>query len=413
MDTLNTFNDALKELYRGQKVHNLVYKGNAFLGIVPKFNGFVGRNMPLPIIFGTPQSRSATFTDAQNNNAHMLVDQFTLTRVSNYGIGVISGELLDAADGNLGSFLKSSSAIIDGVFLSVSRSLSNNLYRTSEGSLGAVAKQPGNVDPAPTDTTIVLTDANDVQNFEVGMEVQLIDGTSGDLQDAGASSVITAIDRTGGVLTISCAPFVSITENDRIVPIGDFQNMASGLAEWIPVAAPDATPFFGVNRRQDTIRLGGCRYNGSADTIDTAVINLSGIIAQNGGSPDVLLISYPNWRALQDTLGAQVRYVQVPARGVKGEELAKIGFQALEIMGAKGVIKVLPDDSCPVGLGYMLQLDTWVLATLGECPRILTRNNNDTLTVYNADSVEVRVGYYGQLGCSAPGYNGVVQLPAL
>jgi hypothetical protein len=243
------------------------------------------------------------------------------------------------------------------------------------------------------------------------MEIQLIEHDTGNLQDDGASSVITAIDRTGGILTVNTAPFAGIGVGDRIVPIGDYHNMASGLAEWIPVAAPTATPFFGVNRTQDTIRLGGCRYDGSGGNIDDAVINLSGIIAQNGGTPDVLLVSYQDWRALQIALGGQVRYVQVPARGAKGEELAKIGFQALEIMGAKGVIKVLPDDSCPVGLGYMLQLNTWVLATLGECPRILTRNNRDTLTVYNADSVEVRVGYYGQLGCSAPGYNGVVQLP--
>jgi hypothetical protein len=53
----------------------------------------------------------------------------------------------------------------------------------------------------------------------------------------------------------------------------------------------------------------------------------------------------------------------------------------------------------------MLQLDTWSLNTLGEAPMFLDLDNNRMLRESAADAYEVRLGYYGNIACNAPGYN--------
>jgi hypothetical protein len=57
-------------------------------------------------------------------------------------------------------------------------------------------------------------------------------------------------------------------------------------------------------------------------------------------------------------------------------------------------------------------MSTWKLRSLGKIPHILTYGMEglEGLRVGNADALEVRIGYYGNLICSAPGFNAVVQL---
>jgi len=58
----------------------------------------------------------------------------------------------------------------------------------------------------------------------------------------------------------------------------------------------------------------------------------------------------------------------------------------------------------------MLQMDTWTLNSLGAAPHILDLDGNRMLREANNDAYEVRVGFYGNLSCNAPGYNSRVAL---
>ena len=77
----------------------------------------------------------------------------------------------------------------------------------------------------------------------------------------------------------------------------------------------------------------------------------------------------------------------------------------MEMYAPYGVVKIIPDKDCPVAVAYALQMDTWQLATIGETVGIIDSDGNRVLRQSNADGVEVRVGFYGQLACSAPGFN--------
>jgi hypothetical protein len=59
-------------------------------------------------------------------------------------------------------------------------------------------------------------------------------------------------------------------------------------------------------------------------------------------------------------------------------------------------------------------MSTLKLRSLGKVPHILTYGMEglEGLRVGNADALEIRIGYYGNLICSAPGWNMVIQLSA-
>ena len=84
----NTSNQiaALKELYTGDDyMKDLVYKKNPFLALCPKDespSGFAGKYIPVPLIYGTPQGRSATFTNAQGNQTAPALASFFVYRVN-------------------------------------------------------------------------------------------------------------------------------------------------------------------------------------------------------------------------------------------------------------------------------------------------------------------------------------------
>ena len=109
-------------------------------------------------------------------------------------------------------------------------------------------------------------------------------------------------------------------------------------------------------------------------------------------------MNYDNWDDLQKSLGSKVQYVDLTVNG-------DIGFRGIMINGPRGPIKVVPDQNCKSDIAYMLQLDMWKLYSLGPAPQILDLDGNKMLREASADAYEVRVGYYAQLGCRAPGFN--------
>src|SRR5712672_2170915 len=101
---------ALKELYKDSDefMKDLVYKKNPWLALVPKDespSGMAGKYMPVPLIYGAPQGRSATFINAQGNQTAPALASFFVYRVSNYELVTITNELLEATKEDIGAFV--------------------------------------------------------------------------------------------------------------------------------------------------------------------------------------------------------------------------------------------------------------------------------------------------------------------
>tara|TARA_R100000655_G_scaffold103303_1_gene149674 strand:- start:16 stop:1233 length:1218 start_codon:yes stop_codon:yes gene_type:complete len=394
---VGTVTEALKEHYKPLRVQNMVYKDNPLLAMMPKYTKFGGENMPIPLIYSNPQRRSATFATGQANTSTSALKQFLLTRVKDYSFASITGESIKATERDSDAFLRYATMEIDGALHSLTRSLAVAMYRDGSGSIGQSEDNPNG-----SYADLTLINADDVTNFEVGMEIAFYADSSGKPgADRGQNRIIQSIDRNAATkqITFTANIHVDVAYTDHLVIAGDKDAKVTGLDGWVPSAAPGATAFFGVDRTADVTRLGGNRFDGSALPIEEALIGGASQVAREGGRPDHCFVDFATFANLEKALGSKVVYSESKARDVD------IGFAGIDVRGPRGTIKVIPDQNCQPNVAWMLQLDTWSLNTLGEAPMFLDLDNNRMLRESAADAYEVRLGYYGQIACNAPGYN--------
>lgn len=393
---LVSFSAALKQHYPDYKIENLVYQSNPFMALVPKHEQFAGEVMKMPLIYGNPQNRSASFSTANAQSSTSSLKAFLLTRNSDYSIAEISNEVILASEGDANAFLRAATVEIDGALSALGRSVATKLYRSGSGSIGKAATVTG------TGTIITLATVDDVVNFEVGMTLQASTVDGGGSLRAG-SAVVSAVDRINGVVTLASAGITGLAGNDFIFVAGDYDAALKGLDAWLPYsdrATKLSSSFFGVTRSADATRLGGLVYDGTALPIEEALISAASLVGREGGSPDYAFMNFTDWANLAKALGSKVQYNDVKA-GAEGA----VGFTALMVNGPRGVIKCLPDVNCPKGSVFLLQLNTWQLASLKKAVNLFDTDGLRMLRSSSADSLQIRCFSYAQLGCSAPGYN--------
>ena len=325
-----------------------------------------------------------------------------MTRNHDYSIASIDNETLEASKGNANAFLEAATTEIDGAINSITNSLATAIYGTGSGSLGRIANS------SFATVSLQLSDLESVVAFEVGM-ILVASATDGTGTVRAGQLSIVAVNRDSGVITVDqniSAGIAAIAQNDYLFVKGDYGQKIKGLRAWLPDTAPTSTPFFSVDRTSDATRLAGIRVDGTNMPIEEALIKAANRVAREGGKPDHVFVSFNKFNDLVNSLGAKVQYVQEQVKAGQGY----VGFQTIQIHGPRGVIKVVPDRSCPSDRAFMLQMDVWKLYSLGKCPRILEADGLKMLRDATSDAMTVRVGYYAQLGCRGPGFNANIAL---
>jgi len=405
---LTAFNDMLKDWYTDQRVEKMVYQDNPFLALVPKVTRFPGKQMPIPILYGNPQTTSADFATAKTagGTASSKVEAFNLTRVKRYGFAIIDGETMKATESDEGAFLKAATTEIDGVIHQLKRDIAIRLFRTGWGEIGQVGSSSG--------STITLKNLEDVANFEVGQVVQFSDDASGpgynDLRDSGDTLTVSGVNRATGVITFSAAVSgISGLANDDYIflksdraSLGTSSTAATvrkciaGLEDWCPASAPASTAFFGVDRTADT-RLGGLRLDATdGRPIEEALLDAATLSGREGMKLTHFFMSYSKFAALEKSLHGKVMYDTV-----KGS--ANVAFNSIVIRGPRGDIKAVADQNCPASRIFGVNFDYLKLYSLGPLVRTINDDGLMLLRQADADGVEGRYGFMGNLGCSAPG----------
>lgn len=399
---LTSFDAALKQHYTKEMVENLVFKDNPLLALVSKDENFGGRNLPVPMIHGNPQNRSATFATAQAGTSTSLVKAFLLTRVKDYGIATVDNETLEASKENENAFLEAAVTEIDGVINGLSRSLAIALYRSGWGDIGQIATN------GISSATVTLGSAADANNFEVNQVVVFSSSqNAATLRNSGGSLTVQSVDRSAGTVTFTAAVSTlnAVQAGDYIFVKGDRQDSATpsrlkiaGLEAWCPATAPSASEsFFGVDRSVDPARLAGSRYDASAGVpIEEALIEGAARVSEQGGKIDHMFMGFRTWSSLEKALGSKVQYTDL---SVKNTE---IGFRGIVVNGPRGPINVIPDQNCPSNRVFGCELSALKLYSLGKAPRVIDTDGLSMLRQASADGVEVRYGYYGNMACKKP-----------
>ena len=419
--TRQNFAAAMKKIYPQKRVELIFYKNHPFLAKVRKredFYGYdLGGTMAIAVSSSPPAGgRSATFTDAQDNISSGSDQRFNITRQSDYQLWRLDNEVIEASSRDVGAIMKVLKFKGDGALMNLSRNLSGNLYGNGGGARGQIAA-------ITAGGLVTLTNPSDIVHFEVNMMINATDwdGTGAAGVIRATVDTISAVDRNAGTFQLAggAAPagWTAGPPGDYLFQEGDLLAaggaVVTGLAGWLPTAAPvlGADNFFGLDRGIDPTRLAGSRFNGVGLPIEEALKRISTLIVRNGGRPDTVFLNPIDYERLELSLEGRARFETMTTQ-VGGKRSATVGFDSMIITTTAGKANVVADVDCPQGTGYMLQMDTWEMHHLKGLPHMLTRGAGEGggRMVQNADSVEFRAVYRGNLACTAPGYNGVVQL---
>lgn len=405
---LTTFDAALKQHYTADRVENMTYMDNPLFALMPKYENFGGKNLPIPIIYGDPQGRSKTFTNAQTRGAatSSLIDDFVLTRKKDYSIATIDNETLESSKGDANAFMEAATTEIDGAIHSLTRSLAINMYRTAAAYIAQVLAEPSETSGT---FTVTVKSPDDITNFEVGQMLVIWSAASGGSQRSSDGSdlnwVISAVNRSTGVITLlgDYTSSGTIAQNDFIFVEGDRGLGVSGLEDWLPSTAPSATLFYGVDRSVDPTRLGGQRLDATNLPIEEALIEADATVAREGYPLDHFFMSHDKFGDLKKALGTKVQYVDLQAN-------AQVSFRGVMVDGTRGPIKVVPDQNCPGNRIFGLKLAFWKFYSLGKAVRVIDTDGLQMLRMAASDGVECRYGFYGNVGCRGPGASINVQV---
>ena len=342
--------------------------------------------------------------------------------MQDYQLVTITNLLMEQTKSNAGAFVDEASRTLDNGFRNLSNNMAFELFFGGTASRGQVSSAGVT---GSTTLTFTLANPQNVVQFEVGMTLQG-SATDGGAAITGGGSVVaaqvTAVNRGTGAIAATVVQGTYSTSwpaGTYLQVYGDIGTAGastiagllglSGLAAWVPASDPISSDnFWGVNRSADPTRLGGLRYDASAQTISEGLTNALGFANREGAAIDLIVIDFVSYTTLINELGAKVQYVQLE------HDEVEVAFEAIHFHSAYGKIPVLADRSCQAQTAWCLTLDSWKLRTLGKAPHILTYGMEglEGLRVGTADALEIRLAYYGNVVCSAPGYNMNVSLSA-
>lgn len=394
----------MKRLYSEKEPESLAARDRVWLSKVPKRRDFTGQSLTIPVKYGNPQSISTTLAGAQAGVAQTKGIAWVGTRTKRYGDIQVDGESILATGNKSGAFVELLETEVNGTIDEHGRRLSNDLYGNGSGSLGKILTVSG-----ATNGTIVLVNADDVKNFAVG---QSIGANPNETGNAGTMRVGNAIVTsrnedagsfvfTGTITAIAISDFLYNANTTAT----DYDFGFQGLAAHIPLAAPSATLFFGVDRTVDANALAGWRLSRPGYSIQENALTLGTRIQRAGGKPDLGLISPTNFIQLVQDLGSKVQY-----DGAGGS--VEFGFESVTVQLPSGRCKFYPDPDCPSDRFYLLTTRSWIVRYLGSgFPHIIMDDGLRSLRLGTSDGIELRTRSIAQLFCFAPGWNGVCSIP--
>ena len=409
----STSDDALlKELYSDEAVQKALFVENKFFSMVPKNENAPGRHYIHPIVVGAGQSRSATFSTAQSMaglTGEQIVD-FQVGLLENHADANVQSKLIAQTSSDKGAFLKAVALIADDQLINFGNDVSVSLYRTSDGNRGQI-------DSTTTlaSSSLKISPLKEVLNFEVGMQLDLASSKTASKRAYGSNGhglYVTAVDYVQGILTVGTSPVAggtacNITDaadgiptaqtGDFIFVTGDKGLKLNGFQDWIPyggVASNDS--FLGVNRSSNPVRLAGNWLDGTGG--QSLVATLEDAISQVGevgGKLDTMMCNYKQFSQLAKELVGKTQITKVSVDG-------ELGYESIEIIGATGPVRVIPDRSCPSTLIAGMNLDKWELLSVGKAVHVWDEDGKVWLRSPTDSGMEIRFYSFCNLLCKSP-----------
>ena len=298
------------------------------------------------------------------------------------------------------------------------RVLNGLLYRSGYGEMGQIASISG--------TTFTLVDPEDAQLFEVGDELDLATAVFSAAIEAKGSNghglYVIGVDYRTGVITVGTAAGVACNVTDsadgiptaaanmyvfrrsyRIATSSTTRLVHKGFPAWI-VPTAGAADIDNLVRAGNS-RLCGAYIDGTTYSVRENIFRAVEFMKRQGAKTDTIVLHPRRFIELALSEDAKRENDKTSFSGVT------LGFKSIkyQIPGSRQV-EIFCDPDCNVDDMWVLQRDTWLLASQGKCVRPFSRDGNMFITRDAMDATEVRWHVWGDVVCLAPGKNARVLL---
>lgn len=413
---LTAFDPMVKEHYSPFEVARMAMQKNKATGMLAKSQKKMvgGREWVQPIMTALPGGGSSTFSVAVTNAVNNVSSykNFNVTRKSHYRIAKVDNQAIEAtATGDEDAFESAFDEFDNGIEAE-GNYINFRFFRTTAGEVGQL---DGLVNVATANMR--FSDISSMWGVRAG-EVLQASATIGSALRAGTITILS-VNRVLGTFVLTgngTAGIAALVNTDFLYLNGDGQNAgtglaASGLADWIPDAAPSATTFYGVDRTTESDYLGGIRIDGTdGRSIPNLLVDAVAAVDNIGGDPDVVWMNPITFGTLTKQL--EGKWVITSAVGYDGKKLATVGFDGFRVNLNGKNLTLYTDRCCPVKRIYVLTWSTWCMFSAGPAPNFLQKRAGSIIKVSEGnDGYEARIGEYFNFSCKAPGYNCVILLP--
>ena len=400
---------ALKDYYSPLRIANLYLKGRTFSAI-PKVTNLEGLKFVHPIqnALGSGMSASDSIAFSSSSAASPRYSRWEVDPTRAFCGRLIEGQVIDRTKSNTGSWLRGITAVTDDAMQEFVQNTSISLWGTGTGMLGQIAAGSD-----VSTTVITLTNVEDARKFRPGQILQgdLVNG--GGTVNAGTAT-LTKVNANTGELTASAA-WTSITGaavGMYLFGNGNYDGVFAGIPAWIPT--PDArdagvlsTTFNNVDRTINELALAGVSVKGLGAPKITTIEALGVQISSTGGTPDVCVLSFDDYRDVLESLGTRVMYTDV-----KSFANPQVSFPAVQIATSFGVVKLYADQFVPTGFCWMLNTKVWQFISMGMYPYTRMHDGLALRALEAADKYGYRIIGDGLLYCHEPWQNGCAKFAA-
>lgn len=416
---LTVLDPVIKEHYSPFELARMAMQKNKATGMLAKSQkkpNAGGREWVQPIMTALPGGGSSDFatavTNANNNTS--AYKAFLVGRRAHYRLARVDNQAIEATSTGDEDAFESAFDEFDNAIEAEGNYINFRFFRTQAGEVGQL---DGVVNVATVN--LKFSDQSSVWGIRGGELITASATLGSALRNAGATLTIATVTRADGTFTTTVAGttgIAALVNTDFIYLKGDGQNGGtavgpSGLADWIPDAAPSATTFYGVDRTMETEFLGGVRISGTAgQSIANLLVDAVATVDNIGGDPDVVWLNPLTFGTL--TKQMEGKWIQTSAVGYDGTKIATIGYKGFSVNLNGRDLTLYTDRCCPVKRIYVLTWSSWCLFSAGPVPNFLQKRAGSIIKVSEAaDAYEARVGGYFNFSCKAPGYNCVIILP--
>lgn len=414
--TMSNQDAVLFDYYTSDKLKEQTYGENPFWAFMKKERGqnAGGRRYVQGVEFGHPGGASAKYAKARTNGSASSYEDFLIPRKKQYQQVQVDHELLFATSGQKASFRKAMDEFDRGL-KNLGEKLGKRCYRTQGGAIGQMANS------SVATNVITWNDKASGFNLQIGDTLSFATGDGTGELDSGDTTTVTAVDIEGGTATVADTlnvKIAGITTTSFVFHDGDFNDCLAGLEDWMPVdnrATKLAASFNSVTRSASPDYLGGIFMDGTAlGGLDEVIIKLCGKVGKFGGSPSHIFMNPESCSDLELLSNSKLRIVaELNSRIIGDSGDVLVGFSGYRAICGGRTVKVYPDRNCPGNRLYCLQLDTFTLWYTGDdfinwLGESYTGHKIQPSTT--DDAALAVLGAYMNVGCSAPGWNGVAKI---